>query len=65
VIRGVTEDKYSMYRIRYQFETWFEMLDGLWGIGWPDLGITCVNDLDLPSKDPSFNAIQRYKISAR
>jgi len=37
VIRDIALANYSIDKVKYMYDEWFNMLLGLWGSGWPDL----------------------------
>jgi glycosyltransferase involved in cell wall biosynthesis len=45
-IREIAIANYSMDRVKLMYQTYFEMLAGLWGEGWPALGSDAVSDLE-------------------
>lgn len=44
-IRSIATENYSIDRVRFMYETYFRMLEGLWSAGWSDLGRTGTSDL--------------------
>ena len=59
-IRRIAVANYSLDRVRYMYEEYFEMLSGLWGRGWPELKprtqLDWLNKTERIEKDQSCQA---------